>query len=119
MTLCGGVPMGPQVGSLEHGAHIIVGTPGRIVDHLDRKSPRFNNLNMLVLDEADRMLEMGFNPPSMRLSNKRHVSVRRCYLARRSPEQIQSIAKQIMYDPSMVKVEGNHDSLSIAQHFII
>lgn len=62
LTLCGGSPMGPQIGSLEHGAHIIVGTPGRIEDHLNKGRLDFSNLASLVLDEADRMLDMGFQP---------------------------------------------------------
>ena len=62
LTLCGGVPFGPQLGSLEHGAHIIVGTPGRIEEHLQKGSLQLQDLNLLVLDEADRMLEMGFAP---------------------------------------------------------
>lgn len=52
--------MGPQIGSLEHGAHILVGTPGRILDHLSKDRIDLSELNTLVLDEADRMLEMGF-----------------------------------------------------------
>src|SRR5512135_3166865 len=56
LTLCGGSTMGPQIGSLEHGAHIVVGTPGRIMDHLDRGTLKLDALNTLVLDEADRML---------------------------------------------------------------
>ncbi|RBQ30317.1 ATP-dependent RNA helicase DbpA, partial [Arcobacter sp. FW59] len=60
LTLCGGMPMGPQIGSLEHGAHILVGTPGRILDHLEKDRIDLSELNTLVLDEADRMLEMGF-----------------------------------------------------------
>jgi ATP-dependent RNA helicase DbpA len=59
-TLCGGATMRPQLASLEHGAHIVVGTPGRILDHLERGSLRLDALNSLVLDEADRMLDMGF-----------------------------------------------------------
>jgi len=117
LTLCGGVPMGPQVGSLEHGAHIIVGTPGRIVDHLDRNRLDLSNLNMLVLDEADRMLEMGFQPALDAIIEQAPRERQTLLFSATFPEQIQSIAKQIMYDPSMVKVEGNHDSLSIAQHF--
>ena len=62
LTLCGGVPFGPQLGSLEHGAHIIVGTPGRIEEHLVKGSLKLDDLELLVLDEADRMLEMGFAP---------------------------------------------------------
>ena len=60
LTLCGGLPFGPQIASLEHGAHIIVGTPGRIEEHLRKTTLKLNHLNILVLDEADRMLEMGF-----------------------------------------------------------
>ncbi|HBJ26417.1 DEAD/DEAH box helicase, partial [Cobetia sp.] len=57
LTLCGGAPFGPQLGSLEHGAHIIVGTPGRVDEHLRKGSLSLVELNTLVLDEADRMLD--------------------------------------------------------------
>ncbi len=60
VTLCGGVALRGQVLSLEHGAHVVVGTPGRIMDHLERGSLKLKGLKTLVLDEADRMLDMGF-----------------------------------------------------------
>ena len=60
LTLCGGAAFGPQLGSLSHGAHIIVGTPGRILKHLDKKTLSLEDLQTLVFDEADRMLDMGF-----------------------------------------------------------
>ena len=60
VTLCGGQPIGPQIGSLAHGAHIVVGTPGRIKDHLRKETLSISRVDTLVLDEADRMLEMGF-----------------------------------------------------------
>ncbi len=60
LTLCGGSTMRGQLASLEHGAHVVVGTPGRIMDHLERASLDLSALNTLVLDEADRMLDMGF-----------------------------------------------------------
>ncbi len=60
VTLCGGVALRGQTQSLEHGAHVVVGTPGRIMDHLERGSLSLQSLKMLVLDEADRMLDMGF-----------------------------------------------------------
>lgn len=60
LTLCGGAAFGPQLGSLRHGAHIVVGTPGRILKHLDKETLSLENLETLVLDEADRMLDMGF-----------------------------------------------------------
>ena len=62
LTLCGGKALGPQIGSLEHGAHIIVGTPGRIEDHIKKGRLAADRLKLLVLDEADRMLDMGFEP---------------------------------------------------------
>ena len=60
LTLCGGTPMGPQITSLEHGVHVVVGTPGRIQDHMSRKSIDLSGVRTLVLDEADRMAGMGF-----------------------------------------------------------
>lgn len=60
LTLCGGQPIGPQIGSLEHGAHIVVGTPGRISDHIRKGTLKLDAVNTVVLDEADRMLDMGF-----------------------------------------------------------
>ena len=60
VALCGGTTMRPQTASLEHGAHIVVGTPGRIMDHLERGSLDLEALDTLVLEEADRMLDMGF-----------------------------------------------------------
>jgi ATP-independent RNA helicase DbpA len=61
LTLCGGSTMRPQIESLAYGAHIVVGTPGRIMDHLERGTLDLRSLNTLVLDEADRMLDMGFH----------------------------------------------------------
>lgn len=67
LTLCGGVSLGPQIASLEHGAHVIVGTPGRIQQHLRKGSLVLDGLNTLILDEADRMLDMGFADDVQRL----------------------------------------------------
>jgi ATP-independent RNA helicase DbpA len=60
ITLCGGVAIGPQIKSLSHPAHIVVGTPGRILKHLTKGYLKIDELQTLVLDEADRMLDMGF-----------------------------------------------------------
>lgn len=60
INLSGGIPMKPQLDSLRHGAHLIVGTPGRILKHLKNGSLDLSQLKALVLDEADRMLDMGF-----------------------------------------------------------
>src|SRR6187402_2916395 len=60
LQLCGGSTIRPQLASLEHGAHVVVGTPGRLLDHLERGTLKLSALKTLVLDEADRMLDMGF-----------------------------------------------------------
>ncbi|MDD1795340.1 ATP-dependent RNA helicase DbpA [Enterovibrio makurazakiensis] len=117
LTLCGGVPMGPQIGSLEHGAHIIVGTPGRILDHLDKGRLSLEEVNTLVLDEADRMLEMGFQPALDAIFQDMPANRQTLLFSATFPTQIQSISRQIMTAPVMVKVESNHDSSSISQHF--
>ena len=59
-TLCGGIPMNGQIATLRHPPHIIVGTPGRVMDHMLNHRVKLHNLKQFVLDEADRMLDMGF-----------------------------------------------------------
>ncbi len=115
LTLCGGVPFGPQFGSLEHGAHIVVGTPGRILDHLRRGSLDLKSLRMLVLDEADRMLDMGFAEDLAILvaatpSNRQTLLFSATY-----PESIVDMSAKVQQQPVTVKVEAVHDSRQIKQ----
>ncbi|GHE87664.1 ATP-dependent RNA helicase DbpA [Thalassotalea profundi] len=117
LTLCGGLPMGPQIGSLLHGAHIIVGTPGRIEDHLKKNRLDLSNVNLLVLDEADRMLEMGFQPSLDTVLEHIPANRQTLLFSATFPDQIQEIAKKITHDPVMAKVEASHDQNVIAQHF--
>lgn len=117
LTLCGGVPMGRQIGSLEHGAHIIVGTPGRVLDHLERGRLSLSNLNMLVLDEADRMLEMGFQPALDAIIEQAPPQRQTLLFSATFPKQIQSVAEQILHKPVMVKVASTHEKSTIAQSF--
>lgn len=117
LTLCGGTPMGPQIGSLEHGAHIIVGTPGRIEDHLRKNRLNIDELTTLVLDEADRMLEMGFEPALDLIFSKCPSSRQNLLFSATFPDKINSLSKHIMVNPEMIKVESSHDHSSITQHF--
>ncbi|CAH8194855.1 MULTISPECIES: ATP-dependent RNA helicase DbpA [Vibrio] len=117
LTLCGGMPMGPQIGSLEHGAHILVGTPGRILDHLEKGRIDLSELNTLVLDEADRMLEMGFQDALDAIISETPVSRQTLLFSATFPAQIKQIAQRIMREPEMVKVESTHDTSSIQQYF--
>jgi len=117
LTLCGGMPMRAQLSSLEYGAHIIVGTPGRIEDHLNRGSLELKGLRILVLDEADRMLEMGFQS-ALDAIVKHTPSQRQTLLFSATFQaQIKSIAKRMMQEPVMVQVASTHDDKSIEQHF--
>jgi ATP-independent RNA helicase DbpA len=70
LTLCGGTPLRAQANSLKHGAHIVVGTPGRILDHIDKQTLDITAVRTLVLDEADRMLDMGFYPDIQKIIEK-------------------------------------------------
>ncbi|MCA2491702.1 MULTISPECIES: ATP-dependent RNA helicase DbpA, partial [Vibrio] len=117
LTLCGGMPMGPQIGSLEHGAHILVGTPGRILDHLEKGRINLEELNTLVLDEADRMLEMGFQDALDAIINAAPKQRQTLLFSATFPDKIEKIAQRIMKSPEMIKVESTHDTSSIAQYF--
>lgn len=117
LTLCGGMPFGPQVGSLEHGAHIIVGTPGRIEDHLGRGTLKLADVSTLILDEADRMLDMGFQEVLDRIIDQIPKQRQTLLFSATFPVQIQAIARRIMTQPVMVQVESSHDNASIEQHF--
>ena len=117
LTLCGGSPLGPQIGSLEHGAHIIVGTPGRIEDHLNKGRLNLDNLNTLVLDEADRMLEMGFQSALDLIFSLCPIKKQTMLFSATFPDKIKPITQHFMNDPEIVKVVSTHDSSSINQHF--
>ncbi|MFK5894654.1 MAG: ATP-dependent RNA helicase DbpA [Pseudomonadota bacterium] len=116
LTLCGGMPFGPQIGSLEHGAHIIVGTPGRIEEHLRKGTLRLDNLNTFVLDEADRMLEMGFQTALDAIIEHTPVKRQTLLFSATFPDKIKSIARRIMKQPVMVEVASSHDNTTIEQH---
>ena len=82
----GGVPMEPQDRALRAGVHIIVATPGRLMDHMRSQTPDFSPLEVLVLDEADRMMDMGFWPDVQRIvSHAAAGDGRRCSSRQRCP----------------------------------
>ncbi|BCL69893.1 ATP-dependent RNA helicase [Vibrio nigripulchritudo] len=117
LTLCGGMPMGPQIGSLEHGAHILVGTPGRILDHLDKGRISLEHLNTLVLDEADRMLDMGFQNALDAIIEQAPTDRQTLLFSATFPDSIEAISKRILRKPQRITVESTHDTVSIRQHF--
>jgi ATP-independent RNA helicase DbpA len=119
LTLCGGVPFGPQLGSLEHGAHIVVGTPGRILDHLRRGSLELKSLRMLVLDEADRMLDMGFQEDLAAIVAAAPHNRQTLLFSATYPDSIAAMSATVQRQPVSVKVETVHDGAQIRQLFFL
>ncbi|WP_371186046.1 ATP-dependent RNA helicase DbpA [Thalassotalea maritima] len=117
LTLCGGQPMGPQIGSLEHGAHIIVGTPGRVEEHVRKGRLSLAEVNTLVLDEADRMLEMGFEEALDTIVSFCPEQRQTLLFSATFPAKIERLAAHLMKAPQKVTVESTHDSSSISQYF--
>lgn len=115
--LTGGSPFRAQAESLEHGAHIIVGTPGRVEDHLRKGTLNLGNLTTLVLDEADRMLDMGFQDTIDIIIEQVPKKRQTLLFSATYPDEIQSIARRVMIEPVMAKVESTHDNETISQHF--
>lgn len=117
LTLCGGVSIGPQIGSLERGAHIVVGTPGRIVDHIRKGTLKLDSVNQLVLDEADRMLEMGFSEEIDTVLDACNSERQTLLFSATYPDDIKKISARCQRDPQMISVEAIHSETQIEQHF--
>ena len=117
VTLCGGVALRGQTQSLEHGAHVVVGTPGRILDHLERGSLQLQAVKTLVLDEADRMLDMGFFDDIAKLVRQCPKDRQTLLFSATYPDGIAKLAAQFMREPQNVKVQAQHDASKIRQIF--
>lgn len=117
LTLCGGLPFGPQAGSLEHGAHIVVGTPGRVEDHVRKGTLYLGAVRTLVLDEADRMLDMGFQATLEDIVQFISIQRQTLLFSATFPDEIRSMAGRIMIDPVRITVAETHDDATIEQHF--
>ena len=117
LTLCGGAPFGPQIGSLEHGAHIVVGTPGRIEEHLRKKTLKLDHVDILVLDEADRMLDMGFQDAIDDIIAKIPAQRQTLLFSATYPQEIKDIATRVMKNPMVVNAPSTHEESTIKQYF--
>jgi ATP-independent RNA helicase DbpA len=117
VTLWGGVPRRGQLATLEHGAHIVVGTPGRLMDHLERQSLQLDALNTLVLDEADRMLDMGFFDDIVKVARQCPKERQTLLFSATYPDGIAKLAAQFMRDPVTVTVEAQHAGGQIQQRW--
>ncbi|CAN0928081.1 DEAD-box ATP-dependent RNA helicase 40 [Linum grandiflorum] len=109
--LYGGAPKGPQLSELERGADVVVATPGRLNDILEMKRIDFRQISLLVLDEADRMLDMGFEPQIRKIVNE--IPPRRQTLMYTAtwPKEVKKIAGDLLVQPVQVNI-GNVDELA-------
>ena len=117
VTLCGGVPLRGQAASLENGAHVVVGTPGRVIDHLERGNLNLDALTTLVLDEADRMLDMGFVDDIAKVAKQCPANRQTLLFSATYPDGIAKLAARFMRDPVTVKVAAQHSSDQIEQRW--
>lgn len=117
VILCGGAPFGPQVGSLQHGAHVVVGTPGRILKHLEKQTLSLETIRLVVLDEADRMLDMGFYEDISTILAATPAQRQTLLFSATYPHAIRELSAAFQHDPIEVTVDTQHDDLKIKQRF--
>ncbi|HEY2760206.1 MAG TPA: DEAD/DEAH box helicase, partial [Pirellulales bacterium] len=103
-VIFGGVGQGPQVRTLNHGVHILVATPGRLLDLMSQGFIRLDQLEVFVLDEADRMLDMGFLPDLKKIISKLPVKRQSLFFSATMPENIAGLAHSLLHNPARVSV---------------
>ncbi len=117
LTICGGAPIGPQKQSLERGAHIIVGTPGRLVDHIAKNTVQLGQSKQLVLDEADRMLEMGFTDQLNTIIAACPKQKQTLLFSATYPDDIAAISRRCQRNPTLISVDSDEPNHAIRQYF--
>jgi ATP-dependent RNA helicase DbpA len=117
LTLTGGVALRPQAASLEHGAHIVVGTPGRVRDHLSRSTLDLKRINMLVLDEADRMTDMGFYDDIAAIASECPQWRQTLLFSATYPDDIRAATASLLRDPVEIVVDAAPTRPRIEQRF--
>jgi ATP-dependent RNA helicase DeaD len=113
----GGVAYGPQLQAFRRGAHLVVGTPGRILDHLLKRNLSLKSVQMLVFDEADRMLSMGFYPDMRAI--QRHLPSRRiqgCMFSATFPPHVMRLARDFMQKPEFLSLSRDHVHVTDVEH---
>ena len=116
IVLCGGVSIGPQIKALKGRSNpVVVGTPGRILDHLNRGTLRLNAVRYLVLDEADRMLDMGFAPDVGRILSHTPKERQTALFSATMPKEIRGIVGSHMRSPAWLKVESETTTVATVE----
>ena len=116
-TIFGGVGMQPQIDALRRGVDIVIATPGRLIDHLERRTVDVSGIEILVLDEADRMLDMGFLPQMKRILNTLPKQNRQTLLFSATfADQIKALAREFMRDPAEVQIAARNSVAATVTH---
>jgi len=114
----GGVDMDAQIDQLRRGVEILVATPGRLLDHVQNKTVMFNQVGILVLDEADRMLDMGFLPDIRRIINLLPVQRQNLLFSATFPDEIRNLAKSLLRNPAEVQVATRNAVADLVTHIV-
>lgn len=115
LSLCGGKPLRTQSESLKNGAHIVVGTPGRLQDHINKKTLQLDRIQTLVLDEADRMLDMGFIDAIKTMIKAFPQSRQTLLFSATYPSAIREISQSLQNKPVEIKFDTEDDTPQITQ----
>jgi ATP-dependent RNA helicase RhlE len=114
----GGVDMNAQIEQLRRGVEVLVATPGRLLDHVQNKTVMFNQVSVLVLDEADRMLDMGFLPDIKRIIALLPGQRQNLLFSATFPEEIRALAKTLLRDPAEVQVAARNAVADLVTHVV-
>jgi len=115
----GGQPINRQFKALKRGAQIVVGTPGRVIDHLRRGTLNLSNLKMVVLDEADEMLNMGFRDDLEKILSYSKGKSHTVMFSATVPKGIKSIMNKWMDNPEMIKIQGKTETAPNIEQYIM
>lgn len=119
LALHGGRDIEPQLKKLQNKVHIVVGTPGRILDHLRRESLHFGKIDTLVLDEADKMLEMGFFEEVVQILRITNHQKQTLLFSATMPDQVKQLAHQFMLQPQHIKVDMQEATSKTTEQYYI
>ena len=116
-VLCGGIPLAPQLASLAHAPQVVVGTPGRVLELVQKDALDLRGVRVLVLDEADRMLDMGFDEPIRALVKRTPKTRQSLLFSATYPDAIRTLATAMLREPLEVSVDGGAQPATIETHF--
>ncbi|MGB1049698.1 MAG: DEAD/DEAH box helicase [Rhodothermales bacterium] len=116
VLIYGGVKYEPQIKALKNGAQVIIGTPGRILDHIQQGRLVLDDLKMLVFDEADEMLSMGFYPDMLKLERYLPLSRQSCMFSATMPKRVRYLSKKFLNDPGFLSLSSGNVSVDAIEH---